>query len=77
MFRVGEGSRPMAEWCRGCRDSISLGIVCSRNEAHFDYLLKREATIFQKRTSSEIALGLNERRGAARASTKRRWAAAR
>ena len=33
-------------------------IICSGNEAHFDYLLKREATILQKRIRSEIALGL-------------------
>ena len=33
-------------------------IICSGNEAHFDYLLKREATIFQKRIRSEVALGL-------------------
>jgi hypothetical protein len=33
-------------------------IICSGNEEHFDYLLKREATILQKRTRSEIALGL-------------------
>ena len=33
-------------------------IICSGNEAHFDYLLKREATILQKRIRSEVALGL-------------------
>jgi hypothetical protein len=33
-------------------------VICSGDEEHFDYLLKREATIFQKRIRSEIALGL-------------------
>ena len=44
----------------GCRKFLDfmLNIICSGNEAHFDYLLKREATIFQKRIRSEIALGL-------------------
>jgi RepB DNA-primase from phage plasmid/Family of unknown function (DUF5906) len=33
-------------------------IICSGNQEHFDYLVKREATIFQKRIRSEVALGL-------------------
>ena len=33
-------------------------IICSGNQEHFDYLVKREATILQKRIRSEIALGL-------------------
>jgi uncharacterized protein DUF5906/DNA primase RepB-like protein len=33
-------------------------IICSGNQEHFEYLLKREATIIQKRIRSEIALGL-------------------
>jgi Family of unknown function (DUF5906) len=36
-----------------------LNIICSGDEKHFDYLLKREATIFQRRIRSEIALGLS------------------
>ena len=44
----------------GCQKFLDFmrDIICSGNEAHFDYLLKREATIFQKRIRSEIALGL-------------------
>ena len=44
----------------GCRKFLDFmrDIICSGNEVHFDYLLKREATIFQKRIRSEIALGL-------------------
>jgi Primase C terminal 2 (PriCT-2)/Bifunctional DNA primase/polymerase, N-terminal/Family of unknown function (DUF5906) len=33
-------------------------IICSGNEADFAYLLRREATLFQKRIRSEIAIGL-------------------
>ena len=33
-------------------------IICSGNEEHYDYLIKREAFIAQNRTRSEIALGL-------------------
>lgn len=33
-------------------------IICSGNEEHYDYLIKREAFIAQRRTRSEIALGL-------------------
>ena len=33
-------------------------IICSGNEEHFDYLIKREATILQKRIRTEVALGL-------------------
>ena len=33
-------------------------IICSGNEEHFDYLIKREATIVQKRIRTEVALGL-------------------
>jgi hypothetical protein len=35
-----------------------LKVVCSGNEQHYDYLIKREAYIAQKRTRSEIALAL-------------------
>jgi hypothetical protein len=33
-------------------------VICGGNQQHFDYLLKREATILQKRIRTEIALGL-------------------
>lgn len=44
----------------GCQKFLDFMrvIICNGNEVHFDYLLKREATIFQKRIRSEIALGL-------------------
>jgi hypothetical protein len=44
----------------GCQKFLDfmLRVICSGNEEHFDYLLKREATILQKRIRSEIALGL-------------------
>ena len=44
----------------GCQKFLDFmrDIICSGNEAHFDYLRKREATILQKRIRSEIALGL-------------------
>ena len=44
----------------GCQKFLDFmrTIICSGNEEHFDYLRKREATIFQKRIRSEIALGL-------------------
>src|SRR5262249_46132267 len=35
-----------------------LKIICSGNEEHYDYLIKREAFIAQKRMRSEIALAL-------------------
>jgi hypothetical protein len=35
-----------------------LNVICNGDEEHFQYLVKREATIFQKRIRSEIALGL-------------------
>ena len=46
-----------AEGCQKFLD-FTREIICSGNEEHFDYLLKREATIFQKRIRSEVALGL-------------------
>jgi hypothetical protein len=44
----------------GCKKFLDFmfKIICNGNEAHFDYLLKREATILQRRVRSEIALGL-------------------
>ncbi len=35
-----------------------LKVICGGNEQHYDYLIKREATVFQKRIRTEIALGL-------------------
>ena len=46
-----------AEGCQKFLDFMR-DIICSGNKAHFDYLLRREATVFQKRIRSEIALGL-------------------
>ena len=44
----------------GCQKFLDfmLNIICSGNKENFDYLIKREATILQKRIRSEIALGL-------------------
>ena len=44
----------------GCRLFLDHGlhVICSGNEEHFDYLIKREAFIAQQRVRSEIALGL-------------------
>ena len=45
-------------------------IICSGNEEHFDYLRKREATIFQKRIRTRSRSGCGrKKRAAARAST--------
>jgi Mesyanzhinovviridae DNA primase len=44
----------------GCRLFLEHGkkVICGGNEEHFDYLLKREATIVQKRIRTEVAVGL-------------------
>jgi hypothetical protein len=44
----------------GCKLFLDFmrDVICNRNEEHFEYLTKREATILQKRIRSEIALGL-------------------
>ena len=44
----------------GCKLFLDhgLNIICSGNEAHYDYLIKREAFIAQRRTRSEVAVGL-------------------
>ena len=52
-----DGAVSAAEGCLKFLDFMRT-IICSGNEAHFDYLLKREATIFQKRIRTEVALGL-------------------
>jgi hypothetical protein len=38
---------------------FALDVICSGNEEHYDYLIKREAFILQRRARSEIALGLS------------------
>jgi hypothetical protein len=44
----------------GCKLFLDHGltVICSSNEDHFDYLMKREAFIAQRRTRSEVAVGL-------------------
>jgi hypothetical protein len=44
----------------GCRKFLDFmrDIICSGDEANYQYLLKREATIFQKKIRTEVALGL-------------------
>jgi hypothetical protein len=45
----------------GCKLFLDHGrkIICSGNEEHFDYIMKREAFIAQRRTLSEIAVALH------------------
>jgi hypothetical protein len=45
---------------QGCNLFLDHGlkVICSDNTEHFDYLMKREALIAQKRMRSEIAVGL-------------------
>jgi hypothetical protein len=45
----------------GCQLFLNHGlkVICSGNEQHYDYLIKREAFIAQMRTRSEIALALH------------------
>jgi hypothetical protein len=45
---------------KGCQLFLDHGlkIICNGDEEHFDYLLKREAFIAQRRTRSEIAVAL-------------------
>jgi hypothetical protein len=44
----------------GCQLFLNHGlkVICSGNAEHYDYLIKREAFIAQRRTRSEIAVGL-------------------
>jgi hypothetical protein len=44
----------------GCRLFLDhgLNIICSGNAEYFDYLIKREAFIAQRRTRSEVAVGI-------------------
>jgi Family of unknown function (DUF5906) len=53
----GFGIKPVKGDCSKFLDFM-LTIVCSGNQEHFDYLVKREATIIQKRIRTEVALGL-------------------
>jgi hypothetical protein len=50
------GSRAEA----GCQKFLAFmrDIICSGNEVDFSYLLRREATMFQKRKRTEVAIGL-------------------
>jgi hypothetical protein len=47
----------------GCRLFLDHGlkVICNGDEEHYSYLIKREATIAQKRIRSEIALALHTR----------------
>ena len=59
----------------GCQKFLAFmrDIICSGNEVDFGYLLRREATIFQKRKRTEIAIGCEDKRkrAAVRAFTRR------
>ena len=52
----------------GCQKFLAFmrDIICSGNEIDFGYLLRREATIFQKRKRTEVAIGLKNKRGGLR-----------
>ena len=58
-----------AEGCKLFLDH-GLKIICSGDEEHYDYMIKREALIAQRRIRSEIALCLHTR---AEGSGKGRW----
>ena len=49
-----------ASGAAGCRKFLDFmrDIICNGDEEHFDYLIKREATVIQRRIRSEVALGL-------------------
>ena len=49
-----------ASGAKGCQLFLDHGckIICSGNEEHYDYLIKREAYIAQRRTRSEVAVAL-------------------
>src|SRR2546430_16610889 len=53
----GFAVRPNKSGASGCRRFLDHGlkIICNGDEAHYDYLIKREATIVQKRMRTEIA----------------------
>lgn len=51
------GKRSAKEGCERFLDFMG-NIICSGDEANIKYLLKREATILQKRIRSEVALGM-------------------
>ena len=65
-FRVAARKPEGKSGAAGCKLFLDHGlkIICSGNEKHFDYLIKREALIAQKRIRTEVAVGLKtERRG--------------
>ena len=45
---------------RGCQLLLNHGrkVICSGDEEHYDYLIKREALIAQQKIRSEIGVGL-------------------
>jgi hypothetical protein len=59
-FRVAARRPEGKSGAAGCKLFLDHGrkIICSGNEEHWDYLIKREAFIAQRRTRSEIAVAL-------------------
>ena len=59
-FRVAARKPEGMSGARGCQLLLDHGkkIICSNDEEHYDYLIKREALIAQQRIRSEIGLGL-------------------
>ena len=54
----GFGVKPIKGELRAKFLDFIRDIICSGDDADFDYLIKREATILQKRIRTEVALGL-------------------
>jgi hypothetical protein len=59
-FRVAARKPEGTSGAAGCKQFLDHGlkIICSGDEEVYDFLIKREAYIAQKRTRSEVAVGL-------------------
>jgi hypothetical protein len=59
-FKVAARKPAGKSGAKGCSLLFDHGlkIICSGNEEHYDYLIKREAFIAQRRTRTEISVGL-------------------
>ena len=59
-FRVAARKPDGMSGAKGCQLFLDHGlkVICSGDEKHYDYLIKREALIAQHRIRSEIAVGL-------------------
>jgi hypothetical protein len=59
-FKVAARKPEGKSGAAGCRLFLDHGlkVICNSNEQHYDYLIKREAFIAQRRTRTEIAVGI-------------------